>query len=95
MKTKDSYKEKMNAQLKAWSAQIDVLEAKVESANADLKVKRAEAVRDLRAKQQAATAKMAELNAATGEAWDKVKETADTMWDDLKAGLTAAHNKFK
>ena len=95
MKIQDSYKEKMSAQLKAWSAQIDVLEAKVESANAELKVKRAEAIRDLRIKQNAASAKMAELNSATGEAWEKVKETADRVWDDLKTGLAAAHDKFK
>jgi len=95
MKIQDSYKEKLSAQLKEWGAQIDVLEAKVESANADLKVKRAEAIRDLRVKQRVASAKMAELNAATGEAWDKVKDTADKVWDDLKAGLTAAHDKFK
>jgi len=95
MKIQDSYKEKLSAQLKEWGAQIDVLEAKVESANADLKVKRAEAIRDLRVKQRVASAKMAELNAATGEAWDKVKDTADKVWDDLKAGLAAAHDKFK
>jgi hypothetical protein len=95
MKIQDSYKEKMSAQLKEWGAEIDVLEAKVGSVNADLKVKRAEAIRGLRIKQRAASAKMTELNAATGEAWDKVKETADKLWDDLKTGLSAAHDKFR
>ena len=95
MKFQDSYKEKMNAQLNEWNAQIDVLEAKAESAGAGLKVKRAEVIRDLRAKQNAASAQMTELDQATGEAWDKVKETADKLWDDLKTGLSAAHSKFR
>ena len=85
----------MNAQLNEWNAQIDVLEAKAESAGADLKVKRAEVIRDLRAKQNAASAQMTELDQATGEAWDKVKETADNLWVDLKTGLSAAHSKFR
>ena len=85
----------MNAQLNEWNAEIDVLEGKAESAGADLKVKRAEVIRDLRAKQNAASAKMTELDKATGEAWDKVKETADNLWVDLKTGLSAAHSKFR
>lgn len=95
MNDQNSYKERMNTQLKEWSAEIDVLEAKAERSGADLKVKKTEAIRDLRAKQHAASAKMSELNTATGEAWTKVKETADQLWDDLKTGLATAHDKFK
>ena len=95
MEIKDAYKQKMAAQLKEWSAQINLLEAKVENAGADIKVKRAKQLHELRAKQRAASEKMKEMESASGEAWEKVKETADKIWDELKAGITDAHSKFK
>ena len=95
MEIKDAYKQKMEAQLKEWDAQINLLEAKVENAGADIKVKRAEQLHELRAKQRAASEKMQELGKASGAAWDQVKVTADKVWEDLKAGVEAAHSKFK
>ena len=94
MKVQDAYKEKMSAQLKVWDAQIKLLEAQATKVGADLKVKHAGEMRDLRDKQLAAVAKMKELDKATGEAWDQVKLTADKVWEDLKTGLSAAQSKF-
>jgi glycerol-3-phosphate cytidylyltransferase-like family protein len=95
MEIQDAYKQKMAAQLKEWSAQIDLLEAKVENAGADMKVKRTKQLHELRAKQRAATEKMKELGKASGAAWEQVKVTADKIWDDLKAGVADAQSKFK
>ncbi len=33
--------------------------------------------------------------AVAGEAWDQVKATADTIWDELKTGIAAAQSKVK
>ena len=85
----------MAAQLKEWSAQINLLEAKVGKAGADMKVKHAEELVRLRATQSAAAEKMKELEKATGEAWEQTKETADTIWEELKVGVAAARSKFK
>ena len=95
MEIKEAYKQKMAAQLKEWTAQIELLEAKVENAGAGMAVKRAEALHELRAKQRAAAEKMQELEKSSGEAWGKVKEAADKIWEDLKAGIADAHSKFK
>ena len=95
MEIQEAYKQKMAAQLKEWTAQIDLLEAKVENAGAGMAVKRAETLHVLRAKQRAAAEKMLELEKSSGEAWGKVKETADKIWEDLKAGIADAHSKFK
>ena len=95
MEIKDAYKQKMAAQLKEWTAQINLLEAKVGNAGADIKVKRAKQLHELRAKQRAASDKMKELEKASGEAWEQVKKTANKIWDDLKAGIADAHSKFK
>ncbi len=95
MEIQDAYKQKMAAQLKEWSAQINLLEAKLENAGADVKVKRAEVLHGLRAKQRAASEKMQELGSASGEAWEQVKVTADKIWADLKSGIADAQSKFK
>jgi hypothetical protein len=95
MEIKEAYKQKMAAQLKEWSAQINLLEAKAENVGAGIKVRHAEVMLDLQAKQHIAIEKMNELESASSETWDQVKETSNKIWDDLKTGITEAHSKFK
>lgn len=95
MKTKDEYIESLAAELKQWSAQIDLLTAKTENAAAQAKPKYAEELEELRVKQHEATEKMKELTEASGNAWETVKESADKIWDELRVGLADAASKFK
>ena len=95
MEMQNAYKQKREAQLKEWGAQINLMEAKLENMTADLKVKRAEQIQALRAQQHNASEKMRALGKASGEAWEQVKVTADKVWDDLKSGVADAHSKFK
>ncbi len=95
MESQNAYKMKMTAQLKEWSAQINLLEAKFENSGADMKVFRTEQLCALRAKQHAASEKLRTLGISSGEAWVKLKETTDKVWEDLKNGLAEAHSKFK
>jgi len=95
MEIQKAYQEQMGAKLKEWSAQINLLESKIESAGAEMRVKRAEQLHELRAKQHAAADKMKELGRASGEAWEQAKVTADKLWEDLKVGVADAHAKFK
>lgn len=95
MEIKEAYKQKMAAQLKEWSAQITLLEAKLDNVGADVKVMRAKELHELRAKQRVAIEKMKELEKASGDAWEQVKETTEKIWADLMSGVTAALSKFK
>ena len=95
MKIQNAYNERMAAQLRAWGAEIDVLEARVRKIGADLNVLRRDEILDLRVRQNAASEQLKKLDKATGEAWTEVKVTADKVWLDLKTGLAAAHSKFK
>jgi hypothetical protein len=95
MEIQEAYKQKLGAQLKEWSAEINLLEAKAANAAADVKVKAAEDLRLLRAKQRAASEKMKELGKAGAEAWEQVKESADKIWAELKTGVASAQSKFK
>jgi hypothetical protein len=95
MEIQDAYRQKLGAQLKEWSAQINLLEAKLANAAADVKVRRAEELQGLRAQQRAASAKMKELGKAGAEAWEQVKESADKIWGELKTRIADAHSTFK
>jgi hypothetical protein len=95
MEVKDAYKQKLAAQLKEWNAQINLLEAKAENVGADIKIKRLDVIKKLRAQQNLAAEKMKELEKSSGDAWDQVKSTAEKLWADLKSGVADAHSKFK
>lgn len=96
MKTKDEYIDSLTAELKEWSAQIDLLTAKAENATADVKLKYyTQDLNVLRTKERIAIEKIKELEQANGDAWETVKETADKVWEDLKTGLASAVSKFK
>jgi len=95
MEIQEAYKQKMAAQLQEWIAQINLLDAKAKSAEADMRVRGAKELIELRAKQHAASEKLKELGTASGEAWDQLKATTDKIWDDLKKGVAEAQAKFK
>ncbi len=95
MKTKEEYIEKLAAELKEWSAEIDVLNSKAETAAEDVKAKYHEEIEALRVKERAAAEKIKELQAASGDAWGSVKETAEHVWHDLRTGLASVVSKFK
>lgn len=95
MEIREAYKQKMVSQLKEWSAQINLLEAKAKNAGVDMKTKRAEVLQALRAKQSAASEKMKQLDKAGGEAWDQARETTNKFWADLKAGVADARSRFR
>ncbi len=95
MEIQKAYKQKMAAQLAEWGAQIDLLEAKVANAGADLEIKRTKELHELREQLLGASLKMNEYEKTTGEAWDLVKITADKIWADIKTGVASAHAQFK
>lgn len=78
MKTKDAIKLEMEAQLKEWSAQISLMEARIENLGAVMQGK-------------PAVESMKIVDADSVATWGQVKESADKIWDDLKAGFSAAH----
>lgn len=78
MKDKDAIKLEMEAQLKEWSAQISLMEARIENSGIAMEGKPAvEAIKT--------------ADAGSVATWGQVKESADKIWDDLKAGFSAAH----
>ena len=94
MKTKHEYIESLASELKEWSSQLDLLAAKAGNVTADVKLNFSGDLDVLRAKQHAAAEKIKELEEASADAWEKVKESADKVWDDLRTGLARAASKL-
>ena len=93
MDEKDLYIEKLNAQLKEWSASIDVLKAKADKANADLKIGYYKQLDDLKMKRDAARNKIDDLKTAGDDAWERVTTAVEKSWGDIKAAFDKAQDR--
>ncbi|MFJ5445432.1 hypothetical protein ACIKP9_04255 [Methylobacillus methanolivorans] len=94
MSLKDEYVEKLKAQLDEWSADIDVLEAKVRKADAELRIKYDEQIATLKDKREDAKLKLGEIQSSAGEAWKELKKGSDEAWDAIKHAIAEARKKF-
>ncbi|RJP65891.1 MAG: coiled coil domain-containing protein [Candidatus Abyssobacteria bacterium SURF_17] len=90
-----AYREKMEAQLKEWSAKIDLLKAKADKAGAEAKIEYHQRINELRQKKEIMRGRLEELKEASGEAWDSLKSGVQKARDDLKKGVESAIAKFK
>ncbi len=88
------YQEKMEAQIKDLAAKLEEFKTKAAKASADAKAamnKQAEAIKP---KLEAAQRTLKELKAASGPAWEKLKDSAEKAMTDLKKGWDSIKSKF-
>jgi hypothetical protein len=95
MNERELYRQKYQAQLDVWKAEAAKLKARAAGAKADAQIELKKHLGELDHGMQEASGKLAELAAASEERWDSVKKSAESTWDALKAGFTAAAAKFK
>lgn len=94
MSEKSAYRQKLEAQLDQWRAEIDKLEAKAVEAGADARAEYEERVKALQGQQDAARAKLGELDEASGEAWKELKSGIEKAWDNLGNAVENAKEKL-
>ena len=90
-----AYEEKLDAQLKEWSAQIALLKAKADNAKADAKIEYYKTIDVLKHKQDEARTKLQELKTTGDEAWENLKPGTAKAWDEVKIAFRRAAAKFK
>jgi uncharacterized protein YhaN len=95
MSMKESYQQKLQAQLDEWGAEIDKLKAKADKAEADAKLEYYEQIEDMRVKQETAKDKLAELTAASDDAWEDLKAGVEGAWLALGDAVGNATSRFK
>lgn len=92
---KENYQRKIESQLDEWRADIDRLKEKARNATAEARVKYQENIDNLELKLDEGRARLKTLRESGGEAWDAVKEGADSIWDTMKATFAEVKEKLK
>jgi uncharacterized protein YfiM (DUF2279 family) len=95
MEDRELHRQKYQAQLDEWKADVAKLRARAAGAGADARLEMNRHVEDLERRVHEARARLSELVAAGDETWDAAKKKFETTWEALKAGVGAAAAKFK
>lgn len=95
MSKKELYKQKMQAQLDEWEAEVDRFKAKASGASANVQLEMNKEINALKGKIEQGKTKLAEMADASEDTWESIKEGVDSAWDSLKAAVSDAKAKFK
>lgn len=94
MSEKQAYEKKLQAKLDEWSAEIDKLKAKADSAEADVQLDYNRRIDGLRSMQQAANERLVALRDSSDNAWQDLKGGMESALDSLGNALRSAHSRF-
>lgn len=94
MSMKEAYEKKLQGKLDEWSADIDKLKAKADSAEGDAQLEYYKQIEELRSMQEAANNKLGELKEAGDDAWEDLKAGVDSAWDSLSTSIKSATSRF-
>lgn len=92
---KENYQHKFESQLDEWRADIDRLKEKARHATAERKLKYQEHIDKLELKMAEGKSKLKDLRENGGEAWESVKDGADSIWDTMKATFAEVKEKLR
>jgi uncharacterized coiled-coil DUF342 family protein len=94
MGTKEAYQEKIEAQIKEWSAKIKEYKAKADKASAETKVQMYQRIDQLRAQKETAQQKLSEIRASSGESWQALKAGSEKILGEMKKTWEEMKSKF-
>jgi len=94
MEEKSNYQKKVESQLNDWKADLDALKEKAKGASADLQAEYNEKIKELEPKIAEGKVKLAELADAADDAWEDVKDGAESIWGQLKSTFKDVKDRF-
>jgi hypothetical protein len=95
MSTRDEYVADMKRRLDEWSAEMDVLEAKLRQAKEDGNVKYQEQLSAMRAKRKEGEKQLEAIKAASEDTWVQLKTDTERVWDAFKDSVHQFKSHFK
>ena len=95
MNEKQLYQQQRQAQLDQWKAEVDKFRAKAASASATVQLGLNEQIKVLEKRIEESKAKLVEIAAAPDDAWESIKESAESAWTSLKSAFNDTASKFK
>ena len=90
MSEKTAYRQKVEARLKEWNAEIDKLEARADRAAADMQLHYYEDLKKLRALQEESRNKLKELEEAGDDSWESLKTDVDNAINAIERAVRTA-----
>lgn len=94
MGLKEAYQDKIEAQIKEWTAKLQEYKAKADKASADVKIQMYQHLDHLRAQKEAAQQKLQEIKAASGDSWEVLKSGSEKALAELKKTWEGMKSKF-
>lgn len=94
MNEKDLYQQKLKAQLNEWQADIDKLKAKMAGASVGAKMELSQHINMLEGKIDEGNSKLVELDQATDDSWETLKDGFEEAWESISAAFKEAYKKF-
>jgi hypothetical protein len=95
MENRKDYIDKMAARLREWDTEVEKLEAKAETAKADMKASYNQQINELRIKKEEAKLKLKKIQDAGEDAWEELKDGAEKSWNIFEDSIKNAWAKFK
>jgi uncharacterized coiled-coil DUF342 family protein len=82
----------MESELKKWGEELDALADKATDACAETEIEYRKQINDLKAKHQAAQAKIREVKSAGSGSWKTFKNGVETAWNELESAFKKMKN---
>ena len=95
MPDKDAYVQKLHAKIDEWNAEIDILKAKADRAEAESRAEYQRQIKNLQEKRNHAEKKYEEVREAGEGAWEDLKSGVQSAWDSMEEALKTARSRFK
>ncbi len=95
MNERELYRQKKQAQLDEWSAEIQKIKARASKAGADAQLKIDKQVAALEKRIQEGKLELSQLGTASEEAWGSLKTGIEEAWGSMKSAVQDASSKLK
>ncbi|PZX48200.1 hypothetical protein LY56_00351 [Roseinatronobacter thiooxidans] len=87
---RDAYIEKMKAKIDEWNAEISKQEAKARAAQADMKLKYEEQLKEMKTQRDAIEVKLREARESNEKAWADMRDGFEKAWRDMAQAFESA-----
>lgn len=92
---KHAYQQKIDAKLKEWDAEVDLLKAKSEGLTADAKIEIDKKIEQLSKSRDELSAYWDGISDKAEDTWDHIKDEAEEKWNKLSKAFTAFKDELK
>jgi hypothetical protein len=91
----DLFLGKLKTQLDDWNTELKLLEAEIQQAETDERIRYEKRIKNLREKERAVKETLGQIFNARDEGWDDLKEGVGSAWSSLKSSFKEAKSEFE